>query len=97
MTIPIWLLLAALAAVLAAVGIAYRSGYLMGAESAIADVHMPMTRRLGSELIDMIDDVERRQASAADVDTVRERRASDARTPGRIDSSGKAVLGDVER
>ncbi len=107
MTIPIWLLFAALAAVVAAVGIAYRSGYLMGAESAVADVRAPINRRLGREVLDMIDGVERRKADAfvndlwarggkvpSDVDTVRERRASDSRTPGRIDHEGNYVRED---
>lgn len=90
MTIPIWLLLVALASVVAAVHIAYRSGFLLGEDA----------QGQTKEAKDMRDKL--RDAMVAngielpnDVDTVRERRALDQRTPGRIDANGKAVIDEV--
>jgi hypothetical protein len=71
MTIPIWLLFIALVAVVAAVAIAYRSGYLMGEESAYSKEGYIFAARLRESVargyvVPLPDDV----------DTVRERRAS---------------------
>ncbi len=113
MTIPIWILLAALAVIIAAVGIAYRSGFLMGAESVTRPIRVATqkannhpTHRVqmtfsgqtatAEEFADLLltsfASFGIKVTGTADVDTVRERRASYSRTPGRVDSSGKAVL-----
>ncbi len=109
MTIPISLLIAALAAVIAAVCIAYRSGCLMGAESHVRLQNEDGYARyavievaflaLGRGDVDgaryaLKTEIEARR-DADDIATVRERRACDSRTPGRTDASSKAVNDEV--
>lgn len=93
MIVPVWLLLVALAAVVAAVHIAYRIGYLMGEETGFVQGQTREAEDMLDRLRDVMD--ARGISLPSDVDTVREGRASDMRTLGRIGSSGKAVIDEV--